>query len=77
MLGLLWLKPQYALVFPLIFLMKRRWWELATMGGIGAALALLSLIMIGPASAAQYWELSKQMGTSISPPTGASIPHIW
>jgi hypothetical protein len=76
LLGVLWLKPQYALVFPLVFLLKRRWWELAGMLGTGAALVLVSVLMIGVDGAANYLQVLRTIGTYNPPPESFIFPEI-
>ncbi len=61
-LGLLWLKPQYAALFPLVFLLKGRWRELAGMLGMGAFLGAISLAMIGPGGVQMYLQSMSVVG---------------
>jgi len=41
-------KPQLFVVFPLVFLLTRRWRALAVFVGVGGLLALVSLLLVGP-----------------------------
>ena len=66
--GLMWLKPQYALLFPLIFLLKRRWVELAAMSLVGLAIAILSVAMIGFDGIARYLAVLQRIGAFYPPP---------
>ena len=52
--GLLLLKPQYAVVLGLVFLLKRRW---SAVGGVviaGAAIAISTLIVLGPSGTLDF-----------------------
>lgn len=72
LLGLLWLKPQYAAVISLVLLLKGRWREL---GGMAVTLfggAALSLAMVGPSGLASYWAMLKTMDP-FHPPTSLGI----
>ncbi len=62
LLGLLWLKPQYAALFPLVFLAKGRWREMAGMAATGIAVAVTSLAMVGPEGLARYLVMTRQVG---------------
>lgn len=71
-LGLLWLKPQYAAVIFLVLLLKRRWQEL---GGMAVTLfggGALSLAMVGPSGLASYWTMLKTMDP-LRPPASLGI----
>lgn len=61
-LGLLWLKPQYGVIFPLVLLVKRRWRELGGMAATGLMLALLSFAAAGPLALNRYLELLQRIG---------------
>lgn len=74
-LGLLWLKPQYAVVFPLIFLVKGRWRELTGMFASGLALVLVSLAMVGPSGIARYLEVLKRIGAFYPPEASCINAH--
>jgi len=63
LLGLLWLKPQYATLFPVLFLMKGRWRELAGMATTGAAVGAVSLAMVGIQGAVNYLEMIRTIGS--------------
>lgn len=60
--GALWLKPQYAVVFPLVFVAKGRWRELLGMSITGLLIGLGSLAMIGPTGVVQYLSAIGQVG---------------
>lgn len=62
LLGLLWLKPQYALLFALVFATKRRWQEMAGMAATGLAVAALSVAMVGIEGLAVYLEELRRIG---------------
>ncbi|MHB1158740.1 MAG: glycosyltransferase family 87 protein [Chloroflexota bacterium] len=64
LLGVLWLKPQYAVLFALLFLVKRRWRELAGMAVAGFVVAALSLLVVGFEGIASYLELLRRIGDS-------------
>lgn len=70
--GLLWLKPQYALLFALVFLVKGRWRELAGMAATGLGLAAVALMMVGPAGIAHYLTVLNEIG-SFYPPAASLI----
>jgi len=63
LLGLLWLKPQYAVLFPVLFLMKGRWRELAGMAATGAVVGAVSLAMVGIQGAVNYVNMVAVMGS--------------
>ncbi len=78
LLGLLWLKPQLALLFPVVFLAKRRWRELGGMAATGLVIAGLSLIVLGPEGMAGYVELLRRnSGFNPSPLTSAWAMVNW
>ena len=78
LMGLLRLKPQYALLFPVVFLVKRRWRELAGMGTMGLGIAGLSLIMLGPGGMVSYMELLRSVDRfPPSPPTWEQFMVNW
>jgi hypothetical protein len=58
-LGLLLLKPQYALFFLLVLLYKRRWSALVGAALTGTAIGAISLAMIGPAGIPAYAEMMR------------------
>ena len=68
LMGVLWLKPQYAVLFPLVFLLKRRWLELAGMAASGLVVALLSLLLVGPSGIASLLAMMARMGAFYPPP---------
>jgi hypothetical protein len=57
-LGTLFIKPQYALVFPLILIYKRRWRALAGMVACLIPLGVSSILFLGAEGIANYRELS-------------------
>jgi len=57
-LGTLFIKPQYALIFPLILLYKRRWRALGGMVAVLIPLALTTLLFLGPEGLENYRALS-------------------
>ena len=69
LLGLLWLKPQYAVLFPLVFLLKGRWRELAGMSLVGGVLAAISLAIVGIEGARTYTEVLGRIGAFYPPPS--------
>lgn len=76
LLGFLWLKPQYAVLFPLVFLLKRRWLELAGMAVVGLAVAAASLAMVGADGIAGYLELLNRIGGFRPPPLASVNAHL-
>lgn len=75
LLGILWLKPQYALPFALLLLLKRRWRELTGMAGVGAGIGALSLAMVGPAGIVEYIAQLRRI-SAFRPPVDALVsPH--
>lgn len=72
LLGLIWLKPQYAVVFVLVFIVKRRWRELAGMSAIGLALAALSVGAVGSRGVTGYLTVMSRIG-GYYPPAGFRI----
>jgi len=85
LLGLLCLKPQYAVLFGLVFLVKRRWTELAGMSITAFGVGILSLVMVGPAGIMGYVGLLQRIGgfhSSLVHPTAminwrAVLIHLW
>jgi hypothetical protein len=71
-IGLLLLKPQYALVFGVLFLVKRRWHELFGMALVGLGLGLLSLIIVGPQGIIDYLMMLQRIG-GFYPPEGSFV----
>ncbi len=57
-LAVLFLKPQYAIAFPLILLYKRRWRAFAGLTAIAAAIGVTSLFMMGIGGIRNYLDLS-------------------
>ncbi len=74
-LGMLWLKPQYAVIFPVIFLLKHRWQELAGMVVAGGVVALLSVATIGISGIVTYLEVLRRIGAFYPPE--ASCINAW
>lgn len=62
LLGLLWLKPQYGALFPLVLLIKGRWRELGGMAVMGSLLAVLSFAAAGPLALDRYLDLLHRIG---------------
>ncbi len=75
-LGLLWLKPQYAALFPLVFLLKGRWRELAGICSTGVALAGVSWLMVGTEGILRYLELLQGIGVFYPPSASFVLPEI-
>ena len=72
LVGLLWLKPQYAWVFLLVFLAKRRWAEVLGMAGAALVVGVASIAMIGAAGLLRYLEVLWQIG-EFHPPAASLI----
>ena len=62
LLGLFWLKPQYAAVFPLVFLLKGRWREIAGMAISGVIVAGASVLLVGVDGLVAYVRLLEGIG---------------
>ncbi|MCL4531843.1 MAG: DUF2029 domain-containing protein [Actinobacteria bacterium] len=62
LLGLFWLKPQYAVVFPVIFLLKSRWRELAGMAISGVVVGTMSVLLVGVDGLVAYVRLLEGIG---------------
>jgi hypothetical protein len=62
LLGMLWLKPQYAVLFPVVFLLKGRWRELAGTIVSGAFVGGLSLALVGLDGVAGFFRLLQEIG---------------
>ena len=62
LLGLFWLKPQYAVLFPVVFLLKRRWRELAGTLVSGAFVAILSVALVGIDGVIGFLRLLQDIG---------------
>lgn len=88
LLGILWLKPQYAAPFALLLLLKRRWLELSGMAGVAAGVGALSLVMVGPAGILAYLAELQRIGAFRPPPEAlvrvdamvnwrAILLHLW
>ncbi len=75
LLGILWLKPQYAVVFAFVFLVKGRWRELVGMAVAGLAVVVVSLVMVGPAGILSYLELLNRIGEFTPPPESLVKPY--
>lgn len=67
LLGLLWLKPQYGVIFPVVLLIKGRWRELGGMAATGLILVSLSFAAAGPSALHRYLELLQRIGGYYSP----------
>ncbi len=76
LLGMLWLKPQYAVVFPVVFLVKRRWTELAGMAAMGGLFAVISVVVLGPAGTIHYLEVLRSIGAFYPPADSFVFPEI-
>ncbi len=76
LLGFLWLKPQYAVLFPVVFLVKGRWRELAGMVAVGMAMAVLSFAMLGPEGVSRYLGLMREVGGFYPPAFSFAMPQI-
>jgi hypothetical protein len=74
-LGLLLLKPQYAIGLGLVLLLKRRWSALAGAALAGAILAVLSLALIGVSGLLTYRSLLDEIAGFRSAPAGIA-PNI-
>ncbi|HEX2987383.1 MAG TPA: glycosyltransferase family 87 protein, partial [Chloroflexota bacterium] len=72
LLGVLWLKPQYAAPFALLLLVKCRWRELAGMVGVGAGIGALSFAMVGPEGILEYLKELQRIG-AFRPPADALV----
>ncbi len=82
LVGVLWLKPQYAMLFPVVFLLKGRWRELAGMAVTGAVVAALSVAMVGVEGTALGLAAAYQKGVSYPPPLTmvnwrALLANVW
>jgi hypothetical protein len=75
MLGLLWLKPQYAVVFALVFLVKGRWRELVGMAAAGVAVVILSMLIVGLGGLLDYLQLLNRIGGFNPPPESLVKPY--
>ncbi len=75
LLGLLWLKPQYAVVFALVFLVKGRWRELGGMAATGLGVVILSLFIVGFGGLINYLELLNRIGEFNPPPDSLVKPY--
>ncbi len=87
-LGLLWVKPPYALLLPVVFLFKGRWRELGGMVATGVGIAGLSLAIVGPDGLARFLALMREVGAFYSPPSTSTaaermvnwrgvVVHLW
>lgn len=72
LVGVLWLKPQYAWVFLVVFLAKRRWAEALGMAGAGLVVGAISMVMIGVSGLLSYLEVLRQIG-EFHPPASSLI----
>ncbi|MCL4369938.1 MAG: DUF2029 domain-containing protein [Chloroflexi bacterium] len=76
LLGFLWLKPQYAVLFPIVFLVKGRWRELSGMAVAGVVVAGLSLALVGLEGVLRYLELLRRIGAFYPPVSSMILPEI-
>lgn len=76
LLGVLWLKPQYAVLFPLVFLVKRRWVELAGMIATGLVFAVISLVVLGLDGIIHYLDVLRSIGAFYPPAESFIFPEI-
>ncbi|MCL4532440.1 MAG: DUF2029 domain-containing protein [Actinobacteria bacterium] len=76
LLGVLWLKPQYAIVFPLVFLTKRRWAELSGITMMGAVFAVFSVVVLGLDGTVHYLEVLRSIGAFYPPSDSFIFPEI-
>jgi hypothetical protein len=75
LLGILWLKPQYAVPFALLLLLKRRWRELSGMAGTAVATSALSLTMVGPTGILDYLREMQRISAFRPPPDALVSPQ--
>ncbi len=78
--GILWLKPQYAVVLMLVLLTKRRWTELLGAASVAVILAALSLALVGHSGLSSYWTLMGQASLFRPPPhiaAGTQLMANW
>ncbi|MGI5835930.1 MAG: glycosyltransferase family 87 protein [Chloroflexota bacterium] len=68
LLGLLCIKPQCALLFPLVFLLKRRWRELAGFSAVGLSMVGISVVILGPEGVKLYLSHLGHAGGYYHPP---------
>ncbi len=68
LIGLLWLKPQYAALFALVFLVKRRWRELAGMAATTWLIGVVSVALVGVDGMVHYLELLRRISAFYPPP---------
>lgn len=74
-LGLMWLKPQYAVLFPIVFLLKRRWAELWGVAISGAVVGGISLAVVGFDGAARYLNVMREIGAFYPPSDSFIFPQ--
>ncbi len=75
LLGILWLKPQYAVLFPVVFVFKRRWAELAGMVGMGLAIGAVSLLLVGPEGMLRFVLVLREIGGFYPPADSFIFPE--
>ncbi|HEX2924337.1 MAG TPA: glycosyltransferase family 87 protein [Chloroflexota bacterium] len=83
--GLLVVKPQYVVLFGLLFLIKGRWRELSGMAVGGTLVAGLSLVMVGPEGLVGFVGMLRDVGgfsaSSVYPESmvnwRAILIHLW
>ncbi len=76
LLGLLWLKPQYAVLLGMVLLVKGRWRELGGMVVSAGFIAALSVAVVGFDGMARYLEVLRQIGSFYPPPSAVVNPTI-
>ena len=82
LLGAMLLKPQYAALFPVVFLLKRRWRELEGMAVAGAVIAGMSVVMVGVDGTFMGLNAVYEKGVSYPPPLTmvnwrALLANLW
>lgn len=75
-LSFLWLRPQYAVALPLVFVFKRRWTELGAMLGGGLLLLAVSVVMVGLEGLLLYVEVLRRIGSFYPPETSFIFPEL-
>jgi hypothetical protein len=84
-LGLLAVKPQYVVLFPLMFLIKGRWRELWGMTLAVFVMGALSVALVGPGGIVEFVNLLRQIGSfdfgGVNPQNminwRALLMHLW
>lgn len=75
LLGILWLKPQYALPFAAVLLLKRRWREAAGMAASGLVVGTTSLWAIGLDGVTLYIRVLQRIGGLSAPADSYIFPQ--